>query len=94
MIVLPARNEAPRIASVVEEVRRCLPGVPILVVENGSQDQTGEVALAAGAVVLRSAPGYARALQVGFVHALREGAPWVIQMDADGQHPATALPLL
>ena len=94
MIVLPARNEAPRIASVVEEVRRCLPGVPILVVENGSQDQTGEAALAAGAVLLRSPPGYARALQVGFLYALREGAPWVIQMDADGQHPASALPLL
>lgn len=94
MIVLPARNEAPRIASVVEEVRRCLPGVPILVVENGSQDQTGEVAMAAGAVLLRSPPGYARALRVGFVYALQQGAPWVIQMDADGQHPASALPRL
>jgi glycosyltransferase involved in cell wall biosynthesis len=94
MIVLPARNEAPRIASVVEEVRRCLPGVPILVVENGSQDQTGEAALAAGALLLRSQPGYARALHVGFQHALREGAPWVIQMDADGQHPGAALPSL
>ena len=37
--------------------------------------------------MLRSAPGYARALRTGFIHALRSGATWVVQMDADGQHP-------
>lgn len=77
---------------VVAEVRRVLPGVPVVVVENGSVDDTARVAMRAGAVVLRSGPGYARALRTGFAHALDAGAPWVVQMDADEQHPADALP--
>jgi len=92
MIVLPARNEGPRVGRVVAEVRRILPNVPVIVVENGSVDDTAEAARAAGALVLRSGPGYARALRTGFAHALASQAPWVVQMDADEQHPAAALP--
>lgn len=88
MIVLPARNEAGRVGAVVSEVRRTLPGVEVVVVENASTDDTAAEAAAVGARVLHSGPGYARALRTGFVHALRAGAPWVVQMDADGQHPA------
>ncbi|MDP2304468.1 MAG: glycosyltransferase family 2 protein [Pseudomonadota bacterium] len=94
MIVLPARNEGPRVGRVVAEVRRLLPGVPVVVVENGSIDDTAAAAARAGAVVLRSGPGYARALRAGFLYALDAGAPWVVQMDADEQHPAAALPAL
>jgi glycosyltransferase involved in cell wall biosynthesis len=94
MIVLPARNEAPRVGAVLAEVRAVWPDVPVVVVENDSTDDTAAVARAAGATVLVSGPGYARALRTGFVHALRAGAPWIIQMDADGQHPAGALPRL
>jgi glycosyltransferase involved in cell wall biosynthesis len=92
MIVLPARNEGPRVGRVVAEVRRILPDVEVIVVENGSVDDTAEAAARAGATVLRSGPGYARALRAGFTHALAAGAPWVVQMDADEQHPAAALP--
>jgi hypothetical protein len=91
MIVIPARNEAPRIGAVVRQVAQVCPGVPVIVVENGSTDGTGEVAARAGARVLRSAPGYARALRTGFIHALRCNASWVVQMDADGQHPASGI---
>lgn len=94
MIILPARNEAPRVGWVVSEIRKVLPGVPVVVVENGSCDQTADAARRAGARVLHSELGYARALHVGFQYALHAGAPWVVQMDADGQHPATALPAL
>ncbi len=94
MIILPARNEAPRVAAVVREIRLQMPGVAVVVVENDSVDDTAAVARAAGAVVLRSGPGYARALRTGFIHALRSGAPWIVQMDADGQHPARSLPVL
>lgn len=94
MIVLPARNEGPRVGRVVAEVRRVLPGVPVVVVENGSVDDTAAVAASAGAVVLRSGPGYTRALRAGFAYALAADAPWVVQMDADEQHPAAALPAL
>jgi len=92
MIVLPARNEGPRVGTVVRAVRRAMPGVPVIVVENGSSDDTATQAAAAGAIVLHSGVGYARALRTGFIHALRGGAPWVVQMDADGQHPAESLP--
>lgn len=94
MIVLPARNEAPRVGRVVAEIRAVLPDVPVLVVENGSDDATAAVARAAGAEVIHSGEGYARALHVGFRHALARGASWVVQMDADEQHPARALPEL
>jgi glycosyltransferase involved in cell wall biosynthesis len=94
MFVLPARNEAPRVGRVIEEVRRVFPGVPVVVVENGSGDDTAAVARRAGAAVLHSQPGYARALHVGFRHALDAGADWVVQMDADEQHPADAVPAL
>src|SRR4051794_4428772 len=92
MIVLPARNEGPRVGSIVRAVRHAMPGIPVVVVENGSTDDTAARAHAAGAHVLRSGPGYARALRTGFRPALDHGAPWVIQRDADGQHPADALP--
>ncbi len=87
MVVIPARNEAPRIGGVVRGVHALWPGVPVVVVENGSVDDTTGEASRAGATVLHSAPGYARALRTGFIHALRRGAAWVVQMDGDGQHP-------
>ena len=92
MFVLPARNEGPRVGRVIEDVRRLFPGVTVLVVENGSEDDTASVARASGADVIHSGRGYARALRVGFRHALAAGAPWVVQMDADEQHPADAVP--
>ena len=94
MVVLPACNEAPRVGAVVRDIRAQLPGVTVVVVENRCTDATADVARDAGAVVLRSDPGYARALRTGFIHALRAGAPWIVQMDADGQHPAASLPVL
>lgn len=94
MIVLPARNEGPRVGHVLREIRDVMPGVPVVVVENGSTDDTAVRAAEAGATVLHSGIGYARALRRGFIHALRQRAPWVVQMDADGQHPAFAIPAL
>ncbi len=92
MIVIPARNEGPRVGAVVRAVRAVLPGVGVLVVENGSEDDTAAQAERAGAEVLTSPTGYASALKVGLAVALERGAAWVVQMDADGQHPASALP--
>ena len=79
---------------VVRAVRARLPGVPVVVIENGSDDDTADLSLRAGATVLRSERGYARALAVGFRHAQAARAPWVLTMDADGQHPAEAAPSL
>lgn len=94
MVILPARDEGPRVGRVVADLRRVVPEAEIVVVENGSGDDTAARAAAAGATVLRSGVGYAVALRVGFAHARARGAPWVVTVDADGQHPAAAVPAL
>ena len=67
----------------------------VVVVVNGTTDDTAEVAAAAGATVLHADPGYGTALLAGYRHALSSpDTAWVIQMDADGQHPAAAIPRL
>ncbi|MFH0917145.1 MAG: glycosyltransferase family 2 protein [bacterium] len=73
LVVVPAHNEAPRIAAVVEGLIRL--GLPVLVVDDGSGDGTGEVARTAGARVLRLEPnrGKGAALKAGFREALGEG---------------------
>ncbi len=91
MIIIPARNEAPRVGAVIREIRGVLPDVPVVVVENGSTDDTAGAARREGAILLRSGTGYARALRAGFCYALAQRAGWVVQMDADGQHPASAI---
>ena len=95
MILIPARNEAPRVGRVVRAARDACPGVPVVVVANGCTDQTAAVAIDAGARVLESAPGYGNALLMGYRHASQSGdLQWLVQMDADGQHPAASVPQL
>ena len=89
-IVIPALNESATIASVVKGV--VADGLPI-VVDDGSSDQTGALAQAAGATVVRHPVnrGYDRALDSGFVRASELGCDYVVTMDADGQHDPTLL---
>jgi len=89
-ILIPAWNEAATIARVVREVAAF--GTP-LVVDDGSSDDTGQLARAAGAIVVRHArnTGYDGALQSGFVEADRRGMEAVVTFDADGQHTAETL---
>jgi glycosyltransferase involved in cell wall biosynthesis len=84
-IVIPALNEAATIAAVVGGATRA--GTPI-VVDDGSRDETGALAAAAGAVVVRHdvCRGYDQALNSGFQRAAEIGCDYVITMDADGQH--------
>tara|TARA_B100000575_G_C23099314_1_gene634168 strand:+ start:168 stop:839 length:672 start_codon:yes stop_codon:yes gene_type:complete len=93
MIVIPARNEAPRVGAVVRAAKSTFPGIPVIVVVNGCTDSTAAVAAEAGAEVLHSEPGYGQALLTAYRHAAGiRGLPWLIQMDADGQHPVSAIP--
>ncbi len=87
-IVVPAWNEAERIAPLLEQIARELPGWRVVVVDDGSTDSTARVARNAGATVLRHPfnLGYGAALQTGYKWALRRGAELVVQLDADGQH--------
>lgn len=83
--LIPAFEEGPRVGAVVEAARRHL---PVVVVDDGSTDDTADRARAAGATVLRQEPnaGKGAALRTGFRHALDAGAPAVVTLDADGQH--------
>lgn len=89
-IVIPALNEAATIAGVVAGVARY--GRPI-VVDDGSVDETGTAAAAAGADVVRLGvnQGYDGALNAGFVRADALGCEAVLTIDADGQHANEAI---
>lgn len=93
-LVIPALNESESIAGVVAAVRRY--GQPI-VVDDGSTDGTGVLAIAAGAVVVTHATnrGYDRALESGLKRAVDDGYDFVVTLDADGQHkPELLAPVL
>ncbi|MGH3440856.1 MAG: glycosyltransferase family 2 protein [Nitriliruptorales bacterium] len=97
LIVIPAWNEQAGVGTVVREVREHLSDVDVLVVDDGSDDDTAEVAEAAGAWVLRLPYnlGVGGAMRAGYRFAYRRGYKAVVQIDADGQHdPAEASRLL
>jgi glycosyltransferase involved in cell wall biosynthesis len=89
-IVLPALNEAATIHQVIGRIPREYPGVAavkIIVVDDGSKDDTAALAEAAGAVVVRHATnrGVGKAFQTGVLTALEHGADIMVNIDADGQ---------
>lgn len=89
--VIPAFREAATIAPVVEKVVRYC---PCIVIDDGSDDDTGRIAEEAGALVVRHEVnrGKGAALRTGFDMALREGYRLVITLDADGQHDPDRIP--
>ncbi len=89
--LIPAHDEGPRIAVVVEATAQHL---PVVVVDDGSADDTAAQAEAAGATVLRQAPnaGKGAALRAGFRFALDSGFEAVVTLDADGQHDPDEIP--
>jgi len=85
---MPARNEEACIGPVLEETSRLYPGYDIVVIDDASEDATGEIARGAGARVLR-APiplGYGGAVHAGFKYAYGRDYDVVVLLDADGQH--------
>ena len=95
LLIIPAFNEAACIAGVINGVRKHFSG-DIAVIDDGSEDDTGEVARAAGAAVLRHACnlGIGAAVQTGFLYALREGYDSIVRQDGDGQHDPAQIPRL
>jgi len=93
-VVIAAYNEGRVIREVVREVVR--EGWHVVVVDDGSRDDTAAAATMPGAVVLRHAVnlGQGAALQTGIDYALRRGAREIVTFDADGQHAVEDIPCL
>jgi glycosyltransferase involved in cell wall biosynthesis len=91
LALIPGYQEGPRIAPVVAGARAHL---PVVVIDDGSTDNTAAQAEAAGATVLRQVPnaGKGAALRMGFRYALEQGAAAVVTLDADGQHDPAEIP--
>ncbi|KWV32965.1 glycosyltransferase family 2 protein [Micromonospora rifamycinica] len=96
LIIIPALNESGSIADVVGEVRGELPGVDVLVVDDGSTDRTAAVAAAAGARVAKLPYnlGVGGAMRLGYRYARDNDYDVAIQIDADGQHDPRYVPKL
>lgn len=96
LIVIPAYNEERFISSVITGIRNAFNNADILVINDGSKDNTSKIASEAGAMVI-SHPynlGYGAGLQTGFKYAASKDYEYVITMDADGQHSPESIPSL
>ncbi len=91
IVLIPAHNESKNISGVVTTARKYL---PVLVVDDGSTDDTGRRAKTAGADVLRQTPnqGKGTALMTGFKYLLKSGYKTVVTLDGDGQHDPAEIP--
>lgn len=97
LIIVPAYNEAKQIKAVIEDIRVHAPYADIVVVNDGSGDDTLQQALLTGAAVLNLPYnlGIGGAVQTGYLHAMNGGYDIAVQIDGDGQHdPADLRQLL
>ena len=99
LVVIPALDEEPTVASVIRGIPRDLPGVAgvaVLVVDDGSSDGTGAAAEEAGAHVIRheSPRGVGAAFGTALRHAIDVGADLIVSIDADGQFDPTDIAAL
>lgn len=85
-IVIPVHNEARAIGSLVQKIKAH--SLDVLVIDDGSTDDSGAIAQAQGALVLHheQKQGKGRSLQTGFDYVLKNQYEGLIVMDGDGQH--------
>jgi len=94
LVIVPAWNEEGAIAQVVQDVRRSVPDVPVLVIDDCSTDNTIRRAREAGADILALPHhlGLGGCVQAGYKLAFELGFDYVIRVDGDGQHDACDIP--
>jgi len=88
LVIIPAFNEQSGIAALIAAIRSQYPDFDILVINDGSSDNTATAARDAGAIVISHAfnMGYGVAIQTGYKFAYEKGYEYIIQIDGDGQH--------
>jgi len=88
IVIIPAHNEEAHIGSVVRQIKECHPSGDVVVIDDGSTDDTKARAVGAGASVISNpfSLGYGGALQTGYKFAVKNSYDFLVQMDADGQH--------
>ena len=92
LVLIPSYNAAKTVGNVVREAKQYVPDV--VVINDGSRDDTAAVARAAGAEVVDHPQnrGKGGALKTGFAYAIQHGYDVVITLDADGQHLPREIP--
>lgn len=90
--LIPTYNESNAIGAVVRQVR--FHGLDVVVVDDGSSDNTAEIAENVGASVLRfeKNEGKGASLKKGFLHLLDKDYEAILTMDGDGQHSPEDIP--
>src|ERR1700682_2226227 len=94
LVIVPAFNEEGAVGDVVRSVQQHVPGVPVLVIDDGSGDGTvANARLArAGVLLLPHHLGLGGCVQAGYKLAFELGFQYVIRVDGDGQHDARDIP--
>jgi glycosyltransferase involved in cell wall biosynthesis len=85
-VIIPTYNESKAIASLINQVHKL--GLKVIIIDDGSNDDTARIALEAGAEVLRNRANFGKGASLikGYEFALLQGYESVISMDGDGQH--------
>lgn len=89
IIIVPAFNEEKSIRKVLYGIKDAQPAADIVVINDGSKDQTGDAARSTGVATVIDMPvnvGIGGAMQTGYLYASRNGYELAVQLDGDGQH--------
>ena len=88
LVIIPAYNEQDSLAQVISSVFDAVPEADVVVVNDGSRDDTAKVAASVGARVINLTYnlGIGAAVQTGFILAAEEHYDYAVQVDGDGQH--------
>ena len=96
LIIIPAYNEERSISGVVSSIKEKYRDIDVVVINDGSNDNTAELAGKAGAFVLSHVfnMGYGISIQTGYKYAIYNNYKYLVQIDGDGQHDIKGIEIL